>query len=113
MLTLLLALFALVQLSALAGAFLWAKPTDRLGPKRVVAAMLVQWSVVTVAAYFVQTKAQFFVLAVLAGAWLRRWDVRTASGVTRPARIALWTAVSVTPRWRAYARIEIPIPSPK
>jgi len=35
--------------------------------------------------------------------------VPSASGATRPARIALWTAVSVTPRWRAYARIEIPI----
>jgi hypothetical protein len=27
----------------------------------------------------------------------------------QPARIALWTAVSVTPRCRAYARIEMPI----
>jgi UMF1 family MFS transporter len=63
-------LFAVVQASALAGAWAWAKPTDRFGPKRVVAAMLVQWSLIVVAAYFVQTKAQFFALAVLAGTGL-------------------------------------------
>jgi UMF1 family MFS transporter len=63
-------LFAVVQASALAGAWAWAKPTDRFGPKRVVAAMLVQWSLVVVVAYFVQTKAQFFALAVLAGTGL-------------------------------------------
>lgn len=63
----LLVLFAVVQVSALAGAFSWAKPTDKLGPKRVVMAMLVQWSLVVIAAYFVQTKMQFFVVAVLAG----------------------------------------------
>jgi len=66
----LLVLFALVQISALVGAFLWAKPTDRLGPKRVVMAMLVQWSLVAIAAYFVQSKVQFFVVAVLAGTGL-------------------------------------------
>ena len=66
----LLVLFAVVQISALAGAFLWAKPTDRLGPKRVVMLMLVQWSLVVTAAYFVVTKTQFFVVAVLAGTGL-------------------------------------------
>jgi UMF1 family MFS transporter len=63
-------LFAVVQISALLGAYLWAKPTDRLGPKRVVLLMLVQWSLVAVAAYFVQTKQQFWVIAVLAGTGL-------------------------------------------
>ena len=63
-------LFAVVQASALAGAWAWAKPTDRLGPKRVVMAMLVQWSLVVIVAYFVQSKAQFFALAVLAGTGL-------------------------------------------
>ena len=62
--------FAVVQASALAGAWVWAKPTDRLGPKRVVMAMLAQWSLVVVAAYFVETKGQFFALAVLAGTGL-------------------------------------------
>lgn len=63
----LLVVFAVVQVSALAGAFLWARPTDRLGPKRVVSLMLIQWSAVVITAYFVQTKMQFFVVAVLAG----------------------------------------------
>jgi UMF1 family MFS transporter len=63
-------LFLLVQISALLGAFLWSKPTDRLGPKRVVMFMLLQWSVVVTAAYFVQSKTQFFLIALLAGTGL-------------------------------------------
>lgn len=66
----LILLFAVVQISALVGAFLWARPTDRLGPKRVVSFMLVQWAVVVAAAYFVQTPMQFYVVAVLAGSGL-------------------------------------------
>lgn len=63
-------LFLVVQISALAGAFLWAKPTDTLGPKRVLLLILVQWSVVVTATYFVQTQLQFFGVAVLAGTGL-------------------------------------------
>ncbi len=66
----LLILFAVVQVSALAGAWAWAAPTDRLGPKRVVMTMLVQWTVVIACVYFVQTKMQFFLVAVLAGTGL-------------------------------------------
>lgn len=66
----LIVLFVVVQISALVGALLWAKPTDRLGPKFVVLAMLVQWSVVVTLAYFVVTQTQFFLLAVLAGTGL-------------------------------------------
>jgi len=66
----LIILFAIVQFSALAGAFLWAKPTDSLGPKRVVSIMLVQWALVVTAAYFVQTATHFYVVAVLAGTGL-------------------------------------------
>jgi UMF1 family MFS transporter len=65
-----LLLFVVVQASALAGAFLWAKPTDRLGPKKVVMVMLVQWSVAVTATYFVNSKTGFFVIAVLAGSGL-------------------------------------------
>lgn len=63
-------LFLVVQFSALVGAFLWARPTDRWGPKRVVLAMLVQWAVVVTSAYLVATKGQFWVVAVLAGTGL-------------------------------------------
>lgn len=66
----LIVLFAVVQVSALAGALAWAKPTDRLGPKFVVLLMLGQWALVVTGAYFVQTQAQFFILAVVAGTGL-------------------------------------------
>jgi UMF1 family MFS transporter len=66
----LLLLFLVVQVSALAGAWLWARPTDRLGPRFVVMVTLVQWCLVVIAAYFVETKGQFWVVAVLAGTGL-------------------------------------------
>ena len=65
-----LGLFTLVQASALAGAFLWARPTDTMGPKPVVMAMLVQWSVAVTAAYMVHSKSGFFLIAILAGSGL-------------------------------------------
>ncbi len=37
-------LFAVVQISALAGAFALAKPTDRLGPKKILTGTLVLWT---------------------------------------------------------------------
>lgn len=85
----LILLFVIVQVSALAGAWLWARPTDTLGPKRVVMTMLVQWSVVVAAAFFIRRdlelalpwaepgetllvtmKVQFYIVAVLAGSGL-------------------------------------------
>ena len=63
-------LYFVVQLSALLGAWFWGRPTDLKGPKFVVMVTLVQWCLIVVAAYFVQTKAQFFVVAVLAGTGL-------------------------------------------
>lgn len=66
----LIGLFATVQLSALIGAWFWAKPTDSLGPKRVVLIMLVQWTAVVTLAYFVHAKMHFFAIAVLAGSGL-------------------------------------------
>jgi UMF1 family MFS transporter len=66
----LIGLYFVVQLSALAGAWAWARPTDTRGPRFVVICMLVQWCVVVTAAYFVRTKAEFYVVAVLAGTGL-------------------------------------------
>ena len=63
-------LYFIVQLSALLGAWVWGRPTDFKGPKLVVRFTLVQWCLVVVAAYFVETKAQFFVVAILAGTGL-------------------------------------------
>ena len=66
----LIVLYIVVQISALLGALAWSWPADRLGPKRVVMVTLCQWSAVVVAAYFVQTQGQFYVLAVAAGTGL-------------------------------------------
>ena len=65
-----IALFIVIQVTALAGSALWARPTDRRGPKFVIGVMLIQWTAVTVAAYFVETPWHFWVVAVLAGTGL-------------------------------------------
>jgi len=63
-------LFLVVQVTALAGAAAWARPTDARGPRFVVGVTLVQWALVTLLAYFVTAKWQFWVVAVLAGTGL-------------------------------------------
>jgi UMF1 family MFS transporter len=63
----LIALYLLVQITALAGSFLMAKPVDFWGPKKVVMSSLLMWTTVSVTAYFVQTKEEFWVLACVAG----------------------------------------------
>jgi UMF1 family MFS transporter len=63
-------LFMVVQVAALAGSAAWAAPTDRRGPRVVVRVNLAQWAIVTVAAFFVHAKWQFWVVAVLAGTGL-------------------------------------------
>ena len=63
----LIALYLVVQVSALAGAFALAKPTDTWGPKRVVSLSLLLWSAVAVSAYFAQGKAAFWAVACTAG----------------------------------------------
>ena len=66
----LIILFLVVQVSALIGALGLAKPTDTWGPKRVLTPMLVFWTLIVVAAYFVESKTAFFGIAVLAGTGL-------------------------------------------
>jgi UMF1 family MFS transporter len=63
----LIALYLVVQVTALAGALALAKPTDTWGPKRVVMVSLLLWVAVVVAAFFVQGKAGFWVVACTAG----------------------------------------------
>lgn len=60
-------LYLVVQVTALIGAFLMARPTDLWGPKAVVRLSLVLWTSVTILAYFVETKSQFWGIAVIAG----------------------------------------------
>ncbi len=63
----LIGLYLVVQVTALVGAFLLSKPTDTWGPKKVVTGSLLLWAIVAVAAYFVQTKGQFWFIACTAG----------------------------------------------
>jgi UMF1 family MFS transporter len=63
-------LFMVVQVTALVGSMLWARPTDTRGPRLVVRVNLVQWALVTVASFFVASKEQFWIVAVLAGTGL-------------------------------------------
>jgi UMF1 family MFS transporter len=60
-------LFLVVQVSALAGAFALAKPTDVFGPKKVLTGTLVLWAAIALGVYFVESRTVFFVLAVVAG----------------------------------------------
>ena len=60
-------LFFILQFSAAAGAFALAKPTDRLGPKKVLTGVLSLWTAAGVAAYFIQGQQAFYILAVIAG----------------------------------------------
>jgi UMF1 family MFS transporter len=63
----LIALYLVVQVTALAGALALSKPTDTWGPKRVVTISLLLWASVAVAAFLVQGKAAFWVVACTAG----------------------------------------------
>ncbi len=66
----LILVYIVVQVSALIGASVWAKPTDTKGPKFVVLAMIIQWIVIVTLVYFVEEKLTFFVVAALAGTGL-------------------------------------------
>ncbi|OLC15563.1 MAG: hypothetical protein AUH29_07630 [Candidatus Rokubacteria bacterium 13_1_40CM_69_27] len=63
-------LFLTVQITALIGSALWARPTDARGPRFVVRVTLVQWTAVTALSYFVTAKWEFWIVAVLAGTGL-------------------------------------------
>ena len=63
----LVGLYLIVQITALIGAFLLAKPTDSWGPKKIVMFSLVLWTLVAIIAYFVRTKPQFWAVASIAG----------------------------------------------
>ena len=63
----LIKLFIAVQFSALAGALLLARPTDRWGAKRVISLTLLLWIGVSIGAYLAQTKPTFVAVAVTAG----------------------------------------------
>jgi len=63
----LIGLYLIVQITALVGAFVMARPIDVWGPKKVVTISLMLWSTVAVAAYFIEAKTVFLILASVAG----------------------------------------------
>jgi len=63
----LIILYLIVQATALLGSFAIAKPTDIMGPKKVINMSLLLWAAVAVIAYFIQTKTPFWLLASCAG----------------------------------------------
>lgn len=63
----LIGLYMVVQVTALAGAFIMAKPIDYWGPKKVVTISLLLWSSVAVTAFFIHMKIHYWVLASIAG----------------------------------------------
>lgn len=63
-------MFLAVQISALVGAVLFARPIDRWGPKRVIDLSLVVWVAVAVATALTHGKAAFLAIAVIAGTQL-------------------------------------------
>jgi UMF1 family MFS transporter len=60
-------LFLIVQLSALAGAFALAKPTDVVGPEKVLTGVLLLWIVTCVSVFFITDPRLFYVMAVVGG----------------------------------------------
>lgn len=57
----------LIQLVAIAGAYLMSAWAQRLGNIRVLAGVVVVWIGICVMAYFISTEMQFYILAVLVG----------------------------------------------
>ncbi len=60
-------LFLVVQFSALGGAYALAKPTDTLGPRKVLTGVLCMWVVASAAVYFIESSNVFWGVAVAAG----------------------------------------------
>jgi len=60
-------LFLVVQFSALIGAFALAKPTDVLGPRKVLTGVLLLWIATGISVYFIRDPRLFYAMAVLAG----------------------------------------------
>lgn len=63
----LVGLYIAVQATALAGSLAMAKPIDLFGPKKVLTGSLLLWTSVAVAAFFVQEKRLFWLVAGIAG----------------------------------------------
>lgn len=63
----LIILYIMVQVTALIGAFLMARPIDYIGPKRIVSISLILWTIVSFLTFFIQEKGDFWLVAIIAG----------------------------------------------
>jgi UMF1 family MFS transporter len=62
-----IAFFAIVQTSAVAGSLIFGVVTDRIGPKKTISITLVLWTAIAIAAYFVNSVTFFYAVAFAAG----------------------------------------------
>jgi UMF1 family MFS transporter len=60
-------LFIGIQVTALIGAFVLAKPTDTIGPKKVLTGVLIIWVVAALSIAFIESKAAFAIVGMVAG----------------------------------------------
>jgi len=63
----LIILILILQLVAIIGAYLFAEISNRIGNKKGLAVMVVVWTIISFAAYFVESKFQLYVLAGFVG----------------------------------------------
>ncbi len=59
--------FVIVQSTAVAGSFIFGIVSDHIGPKKTITITIIIWLVVIIAAYFVSTVSEFYVIGLLAG----------------------------------------------
>jgi UMF1 family MFS transporter len=62
-----IAFFAVVQTSAIIGSVVFGIITDKIGPRKTITITLYLWIAITIAAFFVQSKEIFYVVAFAAG----------------------------------------------
>lgn len=60
-------LFVIVQITALIGSLFIGKIIDTKGPRSVIITSLFFWIIVTIGAYFTNSKTMFFIIACIAG----------------------------------------------
>jgi UMF1 family MFS transporter len=59
--------FAIVQTTAVGGSLVFGIVTDKIGPKKTISITLVLWTAIAIGAYFVDSVAVFYVVALAAG----------------------------------------------
>ena len=65
--TQLIAVILIIQLVAIAGAYIMAKLSDRFGNLQVLLFVVFIWIGICIAAYFIQTAVQFYIIAAIVG----------------------------------------------